>query len=308
MIVEPDSINIISTLVDAYDEPFADASSIPTYFLSKYTREFVTVALSGDGGDELFAGYNNYARLLRYKQNHINLPIINKLIYGTLYSMYPDFVRGKRTLYLLSRNTDLTGAFLTHFNPMERKILFKNKILHNDHYKQSESIKIELIRNSSATEYLSKYQELDINTYLVEDILAKVDRASMMNSLEVRVPLLDHKFVELACRIPANLKLRNNVSKYILKESMKTHLPEEILTHKKQGFAIPLKYWLRNDSSGYVLDNLTHDPDLYTFINKKFVLKLIKNHNKGMRDYSERIWDILIFQAWLRKNKGKIHF
>ena len=138
---------------------------------------------------------------------------------------------------------------------------------------------------------------------MVDDILTKVDRASMLNSLEVRVPLLDHKFAELSFKIPWNLKLKGKEQKYILKEAMTPYLPENILKHPKKGFSVPLSIWFKEDLKDYVKDTLlSQNPLLSTYLDKKYVKKIVENNKTGMRDFSTRIWSLLFFEEWLKHN------
>ena len=139
-------------------------------------------------------------------------------------------------------------------------------------------------------------------TYLTDDILTKVDRVSMMNSLEVRVPILDHKLAELSFRIPSSLKLNGNKQKHIFKNTMKKHLPGEIISHPKQGFTVPLDYWFRDDLKEYAYSTLNGSSLLGNYLNIKYVRSILDNHQKNMRDYSHRIWSILFINEWLNQN------
>ena len=150
--------------------------------------------------------------------------------------------------------------------------------------------------------FLSRQQKLDMELYMVDDILTKVDRASMMNSLEARVPLLDHKFAELSFRIPSELKLKGNNKKHIPKESFRHILPEEVLTHKKQGFAIPLSVWFKGDLKEYAYSTLLNSSYLLEYIDKKNLKSILDYHQKGMRNYSAKIWSLLILNEWLKQN------
>ena len=147
-------------------------------------------------------------------------------------------------------------------------------------------------------------QGLDMKTYMVDDILVKVDRASMMNSLESRVPILDHKLAELSFKIPWEFKINGKSKKYILKEAMKDLLLPDILSHKKQGFAIPLSVWFQGDLRSYAFDTLqANDTRLDNYVNRDYVNSVLNNHQKGMRDYSGKLWSLLIFNEWLKQNQ-----
>ncbi len=296
-IVEPQSIELLPDLVRAYDEPFADSSAIPTYYVSKYTREHVTVALSGDGGDELFAGYGSYDKMMMLNRK-IYYP---KPLFSAFNKMLPDHMFGKGMSYYLSKDKATIGAYFCLWKDYERRKIFLPEIKTKFEQNASEKIKIKLL-NASNSDFLTKMQQLDMQTYMVDDILTKVDRASMMNSLEARVPLLDHKFAELSFTIPSELKIKGNIKKYILKESFSKILPPEIIAHKKQGFAVPMDIWFKGSLKEYANDSLRNSKNLYNFLEKKQVEKILNNHQKGMRDYSEKIWTLLFLDEWLNQN------
>ena len=254
-IVEPESIGLLSKLVGAYDEPYADSSAIPTYYVSQLARKHVTVALSGDGGDELFAGYNSYTRFNRLHSKVFNFksPFLNKLVWGNIHKMVPNNFRGKGLSYLLAQDKKYQFAYMS-WPKEERQKLMLPHLSDINYANASEIYKINILKGSMINDNVTNMQYLDLQTYMVDDILTKVDRASMMNSLEVRVPLLDHKFAELTFKIPRNLKLRGSEQKYILKKTMAPMLPESILNHPKQGFGVPLSIWFKDDLKEYIDD------------------------------------------------------
>jgi asparagine synthase (glutamine-hydrolysing) len=303
-IVEPASISLLPDLVNAYDEPFADASAIPTYYVSKMARENVTVALSGDGGDELFAGYNIYKYLRKLHEHPLNssIPGLNKVFWGSVYNMIPWTMKGKGAAYFLSRSGKYMGAYLSSWNIDERKKLFLSDHSRIDSMQASELFKKSIMEKGKKFDFITNLQYLDLQTYMVDDVLTKVDRASMMNSLEVRVPLLDHKVAELSFRIPWNLKYHKSGQKYIFKQSMKPYLPPSILQHPKQGFGVPLSYWFKDDLKPYIYDTFIHgNPLLSNYLNIDYVRKAITKNNTANRDFSSRIWQLIIFEAWLKK-------
>ena len=301
MIIEPESVDLLPKLVKAYDEPFADSSAIPTYYVSKFTREHVTVALSGDGGDELFAGYNSYRKMLKLHQRPFNNNFVNQTV-SLAHKLMPDYLELKKWSYYFTINSENIGALLGVFKPYERNKLYKSDIKQKLSDYQSEKEKIELLKKYKS-DFISNNQLLDINTYMVDDILTKVDRASMMNSLEVRVPLLDHKVVELASRIPSNFKINNDGKKMILKKAMQDYLPDKIVSHKKQGFGVPLSMWFRDDLKEYINDTLlSNSAKINNYFNNKELTKMVNNHHKGLRDYSSKLWSILFFEEWLQQN------
>jgi asparagine synthase (glutamine-hydrolysing) len=303
-IVEPESMSLLPKLVYAYDEPFADSSAIPTYYVSKLARKYVTVVLSGDGGDELFAGYDVYKHLKQIYSNPLNFksPILNKFIWGNVHRLIPDHGKGKTTTYYYSKDKKLIPAHLSVWSRTERKRLLVNYGF-IDHTNVSENFKERILKKRPDYDFISNMQSLDMQTYMVDSVLTKVDRASMLNSLEVRVPLLDHKFAELSFKIPWNLKFNQGNQKYIFKKAMTPYLPSSILNHPKQGFSVPLEFWFKDDLKEYVNDTLlSENSKLSRFLNKKYVTEIIHKNQKGTKDFSSRIWPLVFFEEWLKQN------
>ncbi|BAV33911.1 asparagine synthase [Sulfuricaulis limicola] len=303
-IVEPESIELLPRLIGAYDEPFADSSAIPTYYVSKFARQHVTVALSGDGGDELFAGYDTYPKLSNiYKYNFLPGKV-NRRLWGLVHKCIPARVTGHGLSYLLSKDRRLAGAYLSAWNQLERKQLYKPDIWRQVSENPAEKFKETIIRQSASGDFLSRMQELDMRTFMVDDVLTKVDRASMMNSLEVRVPLLDHKLAELSFRIPSRLKYKDGELKYILKKTLEKSLPASVLTHKKQGFSMPLGLWFKGSLKEYVNDRLSSTGSrLAGHVNMDYVRKVVHDHETGMRSSHQKIWALLVLDAWLEQNR-----
>jgi asparagine synthase (glutamine-hydrolysing) len=304
-IVESESISLLPKLVNAYDEPFADASAIPTYYVSKLAREFVTVALSGDGGDELFAGYTGYTKFKKIRSFPLNFtkPFLNKLIWGSIHNLLPLNIKGKGLMYFLSQHKEFAFAYQTIWTREERRKLIDNQDARIGN-QGTELYKEEILRNKNSHDIITNFQYLDIKTYMVDDILTKVDRASMMNSLEVRVPMLDHVFAELSFKIPWNLKLKGDMKKYILRKSMENYLPKTILNHPKQGFGVPLALWFKRDLKEFVNDTLlSKNPLLSNYLNKNYVKKIVLEDRKGKRDFNLKIWSLIILEQWLKQNQ-----
>jgi asparagine synthase (glutamine-hydrolysing) len=305
-IVDPESIGLLPKLVHAYDEPFADTSAIPTYYVSKMAREHVTVALSGDGGDELFAGYSSYQSLVNYHSNPFNFnnPVLNKILWGSVNKVLPQTMKGKSASYYMSKNKEYASAYLYLWSIDERKKLFLNDHPAINSSNASEPYKVNILKKGKGNDFISNMQYLDLQTYMVDSVLTKVDRASMMSSLEVRVPLLDHKFAELSFRIPSQLKMKINEQKLIFKRTMAASLPESILKHQKQGFGVPLSVWFKDDLKMYVKDVLlSQNPLLSSYLDKKYIAKIVGDNSSGMKDSSTRIWSLLFFEEWLKQNK-----
>src|SRR5499427_8070675 len=260
--VTPEAIRVIEKLAWHYDEPFADPSAVPTYYVSETARRKVTVALSGDGGDENFAGYRRY-----YFDQRENLvrglvpSMLRRPLFGGLGRLYPkaDYLprvfRGKAFLSNLGRDpVDAYFASLSAFAEGDKALVLNPDVSRSLAAYRTADLFHQVYRRAPATDHLSRIQYLDIKTYLCEDILTKVDRASMAVSLEVRCPVLDHVFMEYVARIPSTLKLTGTNGKRIFKTALARYLPDDILSRPKMGFGVPIAEWLRRDLKTYARD------------------------------------------------------
>ncbi|MBV9211884.1 MAG: asparagine synthase (glutamine-hydrolyzing), partial [Acidobacteria bacterium] len=302
-IVTPEICDIVDELVWHFDEPFADSSAIPTYMVSKLAREFVTVALSGDGGDELFAGYTRYvvdrkrsglARLPRVVREGVMQPLSASLPHGAWGRNYLRNV----SLAPLERYIDSISIF-TELN---------KQALYSSDFKArlngaSAGTKMfhELASQVNTGEAIDPLLYLDSKTYLPGDILTKVDRMSMAVSLEARVPLLDHKLIEFVTRIPASLKLKGFETKHIFKRALRGLVPEEILHRQKQGFGVPVAEWinlqLRERIRETLTERRTRERGLF---DARYVSLLLEEHERGRRDHSPALWSLLMLELWHR--------
>lgn len=303
-IVRPNAVDILEKLAWHYDEPFADSSAIPTYYVSQIAREHVTVALGGDGGDENFAGYRRY--MLDQFENRLRSYVpaaVRKGVFGPLGELYPALAwaprvfRGKATFQSLARSP-LEGYFnsISYFRPGEKARLFTQDFLKTLNGYDSISVLQHYYDRAGTDDLLSRIQYVDIKTYLTDDILTKVDRASMAVSLEVRAPLLDHIFMETVARIPSSLKLCGRSGKYIFKKAMSSVLPEGIIHRRKQGFAIPLDQWFRRELKELASDALFGSPD--GILDTDFLKVIWNQHQKGVYDRSAHLWSVLMFRKW----------
>jgi asparagine synthase (glutamine-hydrolysing) len=303
-IVEPNALEVLDKLVWHYDEPFADSSAIPTYYVSKAARKHVTVALGGDGGDENFAGYRRY--LFDYRENRLRNCVpapVRSNVFGPLGRWYPGLAwaprvfRAKATFQSLSRSP-LEGYFnsMSIFRPDEKSELFTPAFW--DHLADYNSINVfrKYYDEADGTDPLSRIQYVDIKTYLPDDILTKVDRASMAVSLELRAPILDHKFMEMIARIPPHMKLRGATGKYIFKKALEPILPRDILYRPKQGFAVPLDEWFRRDLKDVAYEAITGPQD--GILQPEYLLRIWKQHQSGRFDRSAYLWSVLMFKKW----------
>jgi asparagine synthase (glutamine-hydrolysing) len=311
--VDPDDFGLLDTLADVYDEPFADSSAIPTYRLCQLARKNVTVALSGDGGDENFAGYRRYRWHVYEERMRSVLPhSLRAPVFGMLGNLYPKadwapkVFRAKSTLEALARSS-LEGYFHSVSvmgDPIRHKLIsesFRRKL---QGYRAVEVLRRHAVR-APKDEPLSFVQYLDMKTYLVGDILTKVDRASMAHSLEVREPLLDHRLMEWLSCLPPELKLRGREGKYFFKQALEPYLPNEILYRPKMGFSVPLADWFRGPLKERV-ESAVLGPVLADsgYFNPRFLREMVDEHRSGVRDYSVPLWSLLMFEAFLRKAMG----
>jgi len=307
--VDPDDYALIDKLAGLYDEPYADSSAMPTYRVCELAKKRVTVALSGDGGDENFAGYRRY-RWQMYEERLRNiLPRgLRKPLFGALGSVYPKIdwaprvFRAKSTFQSLAR--DSVEGYFHIFSILPDAL--RQQLYSADFRKQLDGYHgIDVFNRylEAAPEHpLSMVQYLDMKTYLSGDILTKVDRASMAHALEVRVPLLDHEFVEWVSGLPPEMKLAGSNGKRIFKRAFEPHLSEEILYRNKMGFAVPLANWFRGDLRQRLRDSLLGDTLAATGIfDRKFLGMLVDQHLSGRRDHSASLWALLMFESFHRQ-------
>jgi len=311
--VNPDDFGLMDKLATLYDEPYADSSSMPTYRVCELARKTVTVALSGDGGDESFGGYRRYRWHLNEERVRSLLPLqLRRPVFGLLGKVYPkadwapQIFRAKSTLEALARNSVeayFHSVSILH-DGMRRQLFsarFRREI---QGYAAVEVLKRHAARAPS-DHPLSLVQYLDLKTYLVGDINTKVDRASMAHSLEVREPLMDHPLVEWLSSLPPDFKLRNGEGKYLLKKALEPYLPNEILYRRKMGFAVPLAQWFRGPLRQRVKDAVLGPVLADTgWFNAPHLRGMVEDHQAGRRDHSAPLWTLLMFESFLRNVVG----
>ena len=296
--------DLLPQLVRQFDEPFADPSAIPTYYVSKMAREHVTVCLSGDGGDETFAGYSRYRKALSsYKMLEL-IPVgIRQPIFSRLSRVMPYGVRGQHFVRRAGTNSpvELYGVVQGYLDPMRRNLLLSDEVRAALNGERPYERLHALYDEAAPADYLTRLQYIDFMSYLPDDILVKVDRTSMLNSLETRVPLLDYRLLELMANTPTHFRMRGHEQKYIFKRVLKDILPAEILNRSKQGFGVPLKYWFEEDWRRYAADVLL-DPQAMSrrFFDAKRVRTLIDDHSSHGSDFSLSLYKLLIFEEWCR--------
>jgi asparagine synthase (glutamine-hydrolysing) len=299
LVLAPDVRSSLDEIAWYLDEPFGDSSAIPTYMVSKLASEHVTVVLSGDGGDELFAGYDKYAVEGR-ERSAARWPAPARRALGALARMMPEGMRGRnfvrhRTLGNPERYLDAT----TVFRMDQQRKLFQPDVLARLAEYDPWQREAECLTRFDG-HWLSALQYLDFQSYLPLDILTKVDRMSMAHSIEARVPLLDHKLVEFAATIPPDLKLRGDTRKYVFKRALEGMLPAEIIDRPKRGFAIPLGRWFRGELGPFVSDLLfarrSRERGIF---NPGYVERLLKWHGRG-RELDLQLWTLISFELWCR--------
>lgn len=310
-ILKPDAVGVTEKLAWHFDEPFADASAIPTYYVSQTARKFVKVALSGDGGDENFVGYRRYAfDAFENRVRGIAPSSLRRPLFSTLAAVYPKAdwlpqpLRAKSTF----RNLSMDPAAAYYNSVYGATANERDELLTQDVQRQLNGydpfdVFLDYYRRPRTDDPIARAQYVDIKTYLADDILTKVDRASMAVSLEVRCPLLDHRFMSLAARIPSRLKLRGREGKYIFKRAMRAMLPPQVLSRRKKGFVVPLAEWLRGDLREYAHHVLFDRAAVDGLLNRPVVERLWKQHQSGLRDNARPLWTILMFRLW-QKNFG----
>jgi asparagine synthase (glutamine-hydrolysing) len=304
-IVTPDLVDIIDDIVWHFDEPFSDSSSLPTFMVSKMAREYVTVVLSGDGGDELFAGYTRYV-VDKKRSGLANLPKqFRKGILQRVSEKLPHGAYGKNYLYNVSLDPiDRYIDSLMQFNEPRKRSLyskdFQAKL--NSGFGAGERNFKRFAESVDTGNAIDQLLYLDSKTYLPSDILTKVDRMSMANSLEVRVPLLDHKLIEFVVNIPPELKMKGFETKHILKRAMGGIVPNEILYREKQGFGVPINEWINAQLKTRIHSDLS---DRQTFergyFEKSYIQMLLNEHSTGRRDHSSALWALWMLELWHRK-------
>jgi len=307
--VESEDFDLLDTLATLYDEPYADSSAIPTYRVCELARQRVTVALSGDGGDEHFAGYRRYRWHMNEERLRSRLPLgLRRPLFGALGRLYPKadwaprVFRAKTTFQALAR--DSVEAYMhtvSQTSESQRQALFSATLRGRlGGYRAIDTFHAHA-EQSGTDDALSLIQYIDTKTYLVGDILTKVDRASMAHALEVRVPLLDHKLLEWAATLPSHLKLRGQQGKYILKKSLEDYLPQDVLYRPKMGFGVPLAKWFRGPLKARVRQAMTQGPLVESgLFEPSYLEELVTQHQSGMRDYSTILWSLMMFEATMR--------
>jgi asparagine synthase (glutamine-hydrolysing) len=303
----PDLITLVERLVCQFDEPFADFSIFPTFLVSEMAKRHVTVVLSGDGGDELFAGYEAYiAQRLDRLYRLVPLRLRQEILPALIGRMSPQ--PGKKGLINKAKRFIEGGAlpsslqhtrWMTFINNKDKQALYQPEFCSALNGFTAASIIENYFQRVSHMDSLAQQQYVDIKTYLADDILTKVDRMSMAASIEARVPLLDHRIVEFAMSLPPHLKLNRGQTKIILRKAMADRLPPEVLNKPKQGFSIPLKDWLRGPLRPLMMELLSVDTIRRRgYFESDCVSRWISEHLAGHANHSHRLWALMVLELW----------
>jgi asparagine synthase (glutamine-hydrolysing) len=298
-LVKPNLISILPQLVWAFDEPFADPSMLPSFYVAQLARKQVTVVLTGDGGDEIFGGYKRYARELAFQQ----LSPLTRFVRGHSSALLPEIKRADEqspTLHLTF--PERYAAFEMLFPYGSRQALYAPEYF--THLRSHNPYK-HLTKEFAPVAHLdamTQMQYVDTRTYLTDDVLVKVDKTSMLNSLEARTPLLDQDLVTYVSSLPASIRTNNNILKYFLKKVANDVLPAELLVRPKQGFGVPIKHWFRNDLIPYARDILQPASIKQRGIfNPTYIDYLLKNHAATRTtNHSKGIWALLCLELWFQ--------
>ena len=317
MYISPkEAMNVIPKLTKMYDEPFSDSSQIPAFLISQLAKQQVKVALTGDGGDELFCGYNRYNFGEKLWNSSRATPAGLRKIFsiGIQLVSQKNWDKILKYLPIINQYNNLGDKLHKGARALDAKTIFDFYLLLCSHWHKSN----EVVLNSEETsiisnklrqqiETLNKQQQMmvfDFLTYLPGDILVKVDRASMASSIETRAPFLDHKLIEYAWKIPHRLKNKNGQGKWILKEILKQYVPKNLTERPKMGFGVPIGTWLRGSLKDWA-ENLLDEKKMQEegFLNSKLIKKKWKEHISGKKNWQHDLWDILMFQAWIREQR-----
>jgi asparagine synthase (glutamine-hydrolysing) len=309
-IVRPDALEVLPTLVEHYGEPYADSSAIPTYYVSRETRRHVTVALNGDGGDECFAGYERYAAM-RLSERYRRLPgMLREGVIRQAAELLPasELKRGRvRSLKRFLRAASLPPVerylrWVSVLDPQAKQELYTDEFRRETEESDVRQWLAPWFAQANGAGVVDAALLTDTMTYLPNDLLVKVDIASMAVSLEARSPFLDHHVIEFAASLPENLKLRGLTTKYLLKQTLHKLLPPENLKRSKMGFGVPVGHWFRGEMQGFLREHLLSDKSARRgYLRPEGVRRMVELHTRGERDYTHQLWTLLMLELWFQR-------
>ena len=310
-----DALKVIPRLPTIYDEPFSDSSQIPTVLVSKLARQHVTVSLSGDGGDELFFGYSRYFLAQRlWKKLQVIPPLLRRTLASIMMSVPGSLLNAAQNLLPLSRQipniADRIPKLAEILSQSTRESFYRDLVSHQKHpdrivlnVHEPMTVLNNVEMHPKVTDIRKLMMYLDMKTYLPDDILTKMDRASMSVGLEARVPLLDHRLVEFSWRVPIDYKYRDGEGKWLLRQVLQRYIPKNMTDRPKMGFGVPIEEWLRGPLREWgedLLDERVLRED--GFFDPSPIRKMWREHMSGTRRWHYYLWDVLMFQAWLKEN------
>jgi asparagine synthase (glutamine-hydrolysing) len=309
-IVRPNAMEVLPMLVEHYGEPYADSSAIPTYYVSRETRQYVTVALNGDGGDECFAGYERYAAM-NLAEKYASLPgVLRKGVIENLAAALPAFEGGRNPLRSVKRfvaaaslpRVDRYLHWVSAFREADKRELYSDSLRNETASFDTADVLAPWFAKANGAGIIDASLLTDTMTYLPNDLLVKVDIASMAVSLEARSPFLDHHVIEFAASLPENLKARGLTTKYLLKRVLKKLVPEENLTRRKMGFGVPIGHWFRGSMQPFLRETLFSEKALGRGLFRSEVVRhIVDEHISGRRDHAHRLWTLLMLELWFQR-------
>jgi asparagine synthase (glutamine-hydrolysing) len=309
-IVRPDAVEILPLLVEHYGEPYADSSAVPTYYVARETRKHVTVALNGDGGDESFAGYERYAAM-QLAENYRRVPkFLRESVIKEAVNLIPTSELGRSRVRSAKRflaaaslpKVDRYLRWVSMFDNQAKDELYSDAFKHETTVGYAKSLLEPWFVRANGSGIIDASLLTDIMTYLPNDLLVKVDIATMAVSLEARSPFLDHHVMEFAASLPEELKLRRLTTKYLLKKVLRQLLPSENLDRRKMGFGVPIGHWFRGKMQPFLREVVLSEKSLSRGLFKAEAVKqLIELHTRGERDYSHQLWTLLMLELWFNR-------
>jgi len=315
-VVKPNVIEILPILIDHYGEPYADSSAIPTYYVSRQTKQHVTVALNGDGGDEVFAGYERYQAVLLSEMYQKIPAILRNPLFQTIGNLIPDSFGQKDRLKRIKRfiegaHLPLSKRYLQWIGMFTEKVrddMYTDEFLREVPDSDPLSIISKTLNSLNGLSLLDRLLHTDTMTYLPDDLLVKVDITSMANSLECRSPFLDHHLMEFAASLPAEYKLRRFIKKYILKKAVENIIPKDNIYRRKMGFAVPVGRWFRGELKGFLQETLLSQDSLKRGYFKPDKIKdIVFQHTSGQKDWSFQLWSLLMLELWHQRFQDTTH-
>ena len=309
-IVRPDALEVLPTLVEHYGEPYADSSAIPTYYVARETRKHVTVALNGDGGDEAFAGYERYAAMRLAERYHRIPGVLRDSVVQQAIGMIPTSTTKRSRVRDLKRFLGAASLpksqrylhWMSVFDIAAKRELYSDSFWHETKDVAANDLLAPWFARANGSGIVDASLLTDIMTYLPNDLLVKVDIATMAVSLEARSPFLDHRVIEFAASLPENFKLRGLKTKYLLKQVLKKLLPQENLDRRKMGFGVPIGHWFRGQLQPFLRETILSEKSLKRGLFKPASVKrLVELHASGERDFSHQLWTLLMLELWFQR-------